>query len=460
MSRAHDFTQGNTLRHLIRFSAPIIGANLLQTSFQFADSLWVGNLLGAEALGAVAVSSVVVFTVLSFVVGMNNAALAILSQQRGRRDEAGLARYVNAFVVTLFALALALGTAGFVLSGTLLELLGTPGSIVVEARGYLQVTFIGILFLFGYNFISTVLRAIGDSRTPMRFVAVAVVLNVVLDPLFIHTFGLGIEGAAYATVVAQGAAFLYGAGHVIRQRLVPLRRPTLPAWSEVRTIFGLGIPSGLQMAVISAGSAAIMSVVTDFGSAVVGGYGAAQRLDSLIMVQAQALGIAVSSMVGQNIGGGNWGRVSRISREAVLFNVAVMGSIALVLVAFADDAIRLFVREAESVAFGARYLRTVALFYPFLGINFVLNGAVRASGAMYQVLALNIVSFWLLRVPLTALFADLLGDAGIGVGIGTSFVISSAVAYLYFRFGRWREKELFEEPVEQPRSEAPTPPAR
>ena len=137
-----------------------------------------------------------------------------------------------------------------------------------------------------------------------------------------------------------------------------------------------------------------------------------------------------------------------------------MGSVALVLVAFADDAIRLFVREAESVAFGARYLRTVALFYPFLGINFVLNGAVRASGAMYQVLALNIVSFWLLRVPLTALFADLLGDAGIGVGIGTSFVISSAVAYLYFRFGRWREKELFEEPVEQPRSEAPTPPAR
>lgn len=447
MARAHDFTQGRTLQHLVRFSGPIIAANLLQTSYQFADSLWIGNLLGAEALGAVAVSSVVVFTVLSFVIGMNNAALTILSQQRGRRDEEGLARYLNAFVVTLFALSLVLGVAGYVASGTLLDILGTPESILVEARDYLQITFLGILFLFGYNFVSTVLRALGDSRTPMRFVGVAVVLNVVLDPLFIHTFGMGVRGAAYATVLSQGVAFLYGVVHVMLRRLAPVRIPTLPAWSEVRTIFDLGIPSGLQMAVISGGSAAIMSVVTGFGGAVVGGFGAAQRLDALIMVPAQALGISVSSMAGQNIGRGNWARVDRISREAVLVVLAVMGTIALVIVLFAGSAIRLFVHDEESVTFGADYLRTVALFYPFLGINFVLNGAVRAAGAMYQVLALNLVSFWLLRYPLTALFAGWLGESGIGVGIGTSFVISSGVAFAYYRYGGWREKELFEQPA-------------
>ncbi|HLS24515.1 MAG TPA: MATE family efflux transporter, partial [Beutenbergiaceae bacterium] len=428
----------------IAFSGPIILANLLQTSYQFIDSLWIGNLLGAEALGAVAVSSVIIFTVLSFVIGMNAAALTILSQQRGRGG-GGLANYLNAFVFILFLLASALGVAGYFLAGTLLEILGTPASLLPEAQQYLQITFLGMLFLFGYNFISTVLRALGDSKTPMRFVALAVLLNTVLDPLLIHTFGFGVRGAAFATVLSQGLAFLYGLVHVTRRKLAPFRRPTLPTWVETRTILSLGIPAGLQMAVISGGSAAIMSVVTSFGGAVVGGFGAAQRLDSLISLPAQALGIAASSMAGQNIGRGNWGRVNQISKVTVLYNLAIMLTIALVLVIFAEPAVRLFLDEPEAVDFAVRYLRTVAFFYPFLGINFVLNGVVRAAGAMYQVLALNIISFWVLRYPLTAAFSNWLGERGIAVGIGTSFVISSLFAVLYFRFGKWREKELFEE---------------
>lgn len=129
----------------------------------------------------------------------------------------------------------------------------------------------------------------------------------------------------------------------------------------------------------------------------------------------------------------------------MLINLAVMISIALLMVALAPHAIRLFVQEEESVTFGASYLRTVAVFYPFLGINFVLNGAVRASGAMYQVLVLNIISFWLLRYPLTSLFAAWRGESGIALGIGVSFVISSIFAWAYFRFGRWKTLELFDD---------------
>lgn len=205
-----DFTSGALLKQLVTFSGPIMVANLLQASYQLVDNLWVGNLLGAQALGAVAISSTLIFTVLSFVIGMNNAALTILSQQRGRRDEAGLKRYLNAFVVILFAGSLVLGAAGFFLSDLLLQVMGTPGEILASAREYLQITFLGMVFLFGYNFISTVLRAMGDSKTPMRFVTLAVILNAVLDPVFIHTFGWGIRGAAVATVVSQGAAFVYG----------------------------------------------------------------------------------------------------------------------------------------------------------------------------------------------------------------------------------------------------------
>lgn len=439
----HDFTQGNTLKHLVTFSAPIMLANLLQASYQFADSLWIGNLLGAEALGAVAVSSVISFTALSLVIGMNNAALTILSQQKGRQDESGLRRYLNAFVVVLFILGLAMGIAGYLLSGAMLNLLGTPDSLIVQAKEYLQITFLGMLFLYGYNFIAMVLRALGDSRTPMRFVFVAVVLNIVLDPLFIHTFDLGVRGAAIATVLSQGAAFVYGLIYILRKRLAPFQVPTLPSWSEIRTILNLGIPAGLQMAFISGGSAAIMSVVTSFGGEVVGGFGAAQRLDSLIMLPAQALGVAVSSMAGQNIGSGNWPRVAQVTRVAVVYNLAIMVALATIMVIFAEPAVRLFTDEPEALSFGSQYLRTIAFFYPFLGINFVLNGTVRASGAMYQVLALNIISFWLLRYPLTALFAYLFNERGVALGMGASFVVSSIVAYLYYRFGKWRDRELF-----------------
>lgn len=442
MKKQHDFTQGNILRQMLIFSGPILLTNLLQTSYQFIDSLWVGNLLGATALGAIGVSGTILFTVLAFIIGLNNAALAILSQQKGVGGEEGIKRYLNAFVVLMTAIALVMGIFGYIFTEPMLNLLGTPESMLDNAKVYLRINFLGILLLFGYNFISTVMRALGDSRTPLRFVTVAVVANVILDPLFISVFGWGIAGAGYATVVSQGIAFIYGFTYLKRHKLAPFTVPTMPAWREIRLILNLGIPSGLQMAVISAGSAAIMSVVTSFGGSVVAGFSAAQRLDNVIMLPAHALGTASTSMAGQNIGTRNWDRVHTIAKYGVLFNFLIMFAIGLFVLLFAELGIKLFIRDEAAVDFGRKYLRVVALCYPFLGINFILNGIVRASGAMYQVLILNILSFWVLRYPLTWLFSNQFGSIGIAVGIGTSFIISSGFAFLYFRFGKFREKDL------------------
>ena len=277
-------------------------------------------------------------------------------------------------------LALALGTIGFAASEAILAWMGTPQALMPEATVYLQINFAGVLFVFGYNFISTVLRALGDSRTPLRFVFAAVVLNAVLDPLLIAGFHLGIQGAAYATVVSQSLAFIYGLIVILRRRLAPFTVPHLPKLSEIKLIFRLGIPAGLQMMVISAGSMA-MSVVNSFGEGVVAGYGAAQRLDSILMIPAQALGMAVNSMAGQNIGAKLWQRVHQIAKYGLMLNLGIMLSVAVLLVAFADIGIRLFVAEETALRFGADYLRILAFLYPFLGINFVLNGIVRASGS-------------------------------------------------------------------------------
>ncbi|MDO5359483.1 MAG: MATE family efflux transporter [Jeotgalicoccus sp.] len=442
-SSKNDFTTGPILKPLIIFSAPIMLANLLQTSFQIVDSLWVGNILGAEALGAVAIATTILVTILSFILGLNNAALTILSQQHGRKDDEGLKRYLNAFIVIMTVMSVVFAVIGYIFAESLLGIIGTPDDILDMTASYLQISLLGMFFLFGYNFINTVFRALGDSKTPLRIVFIAVILNAVLSPLFMIVFDLGIQGAALATVGSQTIAFLYSVYLAVKRKLVPFKMPSIPARYEVGLILKLGIPAGLQMGVIHAGIAAILSVVTQFGADSVAGFSAAQRLDSLIMLPAMALGTAVNAMAGQNIGIQQWSRVKQIARYAALYNFGLMLSIAAVVIIFAEAGIRMFIQDEAAVEFGTNYLRIVALCYPFLGLNFVLNGIVRASGAMYQVLILNIISFWILRYPVSALFASYFGEIGVGMGMGVSFIISSIFAYLYYKFGKWREKELF-----------------
>lgn len=444
-STSFDFTEGSIPKKMMFFAVPIFLSNLLQSSYQFIDSLWIGNLLGSTALASVAISGPIIFTILSFIIGINNATLTVLSQHKGARDEEGLKESLNAFVVVLGCLSIVFGIVGYFLSGALLHLLNAPVNVFGLARSYLQINFIGIIFLFGYNFINTVLRALGNSKTPIRFVALAVILNAVLDPLLIRVVGLGIQGAAIATVLAQGTAFIYGLWYSIKKAGVPFQKPSKPKKKYFGMLFKLGVPSGFQMMSISAGSAAITGVVAHFGGSVLAGYGAASRMSNLIMLPATTLGQTVNSMSGQNIGANKWPRVTSIVKTGLVYIISVSLLIGILVFAFSGPLIRLFVQEPSTVHFGSVYLKVIAFFYLFLGINFILNNVVRAAGAMFQALALNIISFWILRFPLTFLFSKWVGPEGLAWGMGVSFIISSIVATLYFWKGRWREIKLLDD---------------
>ena len=438
-----DFTTGSVPRQLYRFSLPILLTNFLQMLMPLISSLWVGNLLGSAAFATVTIATTVVTLVLAFVIGMNNATLTIFAQLKGRNEPSEIRTYLSTFVVILLLLSLLTAVAGYALVRPLLQILNVPDAILGTAVQYLRISFLGILFLVGYNFIGSVLRAFGDSRTQLRFVLVATALNAALAPLLIVGLGLDVAGAAYATVLAQAAAFLYSLGWLKRkfgQLSFELQRPRL---SQARKILELGIPSGAQMIVIYAGMTVILAIVNTFGESVVAGFGAAQRLDTLILLPAIALGIAVNAMAAQNIGNGNWQRVARITRVGIGFNLGVMLAITGILFVFAEPLVRLFIQEPHSVAFGSSYLKIIALFYPFIGLNFILNGVVRGSGAMLQVLLLNIVSLWLLRVPLTYAATSLFGESGVALGMGLSFLISCLFSAAYYRWGGWRSKRLF-----------------
>ncbi|HET7616699.1 MAG TPA: MATE family efflux transporter, partial [Bacillales bacterium] len=362
MSGNYDFTEGGLLKKMLFFSGPIFLANLLQVSYQIVDSLWVGNLLGASALAAVSLSTTLTFTVLSFIIGMNRASLTILSQQKGSKNEQRLKESLNAFTVILGSLSILLGAAGFVFVEPLLALLGTPASVFPLAEQYLQLTFLGIPFLFGYNFISTVLRSLGDSKTPVRFVILAVVLNAVLDPLFISAFGLGIAGAALATIASQGVAFCYGLFVSLKGQRAPFTVPHVPERRYLKAIFKLGIPGGLQTVAISGGSAAIIGVVAVFGDTVLAGYGASQRIGRLVMIILMTLGTAVNSMAGQNIGAGKWERVGELRKFGLLVMLAASLLMSVIVYFSSGFLVRMFVDDPGTVSYGAAYLRAIAFF--------------------------------------------------------------------------------------------------
>ncbi len=440
---AEDFTKGSIPRQLLWFAFPILLTNLLQTSMLLINSLWVGNLLGSTEFAAVTVGTTVMAVVLAFIFGLNNATLTIFGQLHALNNLDNIKSYLSAFVLVLLTLSLAIGLAGYLLIRPLLTLLNTPAAVMDPASIYLRINFLGILFLVGYNFIGTALRAFGDSRTPLYFVLLATVLTVVLGPLFIAGLNLGIAGAAYAFVMAQALALIYGMVFLSVKFKHHTFRIKVPKWVEIKTILELGVPSAMQMIVISAGITVILSLVNTLGADAVAGFGAAQRLDSIILLPGIALSTAVNVMAAQNIGVQKWQRVSKITQTGIMFSTLIMLLVATVIFVSAETLVRFFIQDEGSVAFGTTYLKTIAFFYPFIGLNFIFNGVVRGSGAMTQVLVLNIISLWLLRVPLAYTATAWFGDIGVSLGIGVSFVLSCIFSGLYYHFGRWRTKEIF-----------------
>lgn len=438
-----DFTEGSIARKLCLFSFPIMLTNLLQAGTHLINSLWVGNLLGSTAFAAITVGTMVMTLVLAFVIGINNATLTIVAQLRGADDPDSTNAYLSTFVIILLALSLTIGLSGFFLADPILKLLNTPAAIADASRTYLRINFVGTFLLVGYNFIGTVLRAFGDSKTPFYFVLMATLLTAVLAPLFITVLDLGIAGAALALVLAQATAFAYSLIYLARRFPHHTFRLRPPKFVEVKTILELGVPSGIQMVVIYAGMTVILSLVNSLGADAVAGFGAAQRLDSIILLPALALGTAVNAMAAQNIGAKKWDRVQETSRIGLIYNTAVTLLIATLLFVWAEPLVKLFIRDEGAVSFGTDYLKTIAFFYPFIGLNFIFNGIVRGSGAMFQILVLNIISLWILRIPLAYFATAMIGERGVALGIGISFFLSFLFSYGYYRWGGWRDKVLF-----------------
>lgn len=439
-----DFTVGSIPKHLLNFAIPLFIGNILQAFYNTVDSIWVGKYLGPEALAAVSVCSPVVFVMIAMVTGLTMATTVMIAQYKGAKNSAMVKKTVGNTMFLLTIAAVIMTIIGICFRKTILTLIGTPVESMDMASGYLLITSAGIAFVFGYNAVSAILRGFGDSKTPLLFLFYSTVINIVLDPVFIFGLGpipkMGVNGAALATILAQGAAFLLAVRYLNKtNELLSIKINEIKCDPQVtKMLLKIGVPAGLQQTVVAMGHTVIMSVITSFGTSVVAAYGAANKIDSFFFLPSMSIGLATSSLAGQNLGARKYDRVYETMKWGSVLSISISAAMILLIYTVPEYLLLLFTDKTEVLEEGVIILKTLAMAYIPFGIMWVANGIIRGAGDTVVAMILSIVSLWVLRIPLAVIFSKYMGSRGIWTGIAISMAISGAISYCYYRTGLWK----------------------
>ena len=459
-SRQPSLTEGPIARTLLLFALPILGSTVLQSLNASVNAIWIGHFLGESALSAVSNASLIVFLLLTAVFGVSMASTILVGQSLGARNMIEAKRVVGTGVSFFVALSTLVSVFGYFNTAWMLEKLGTPADAMPYAVPYLRMVFVAMPSMYFYNFLMMTLRGAGDARTPFVFMAMSVLLDIALNPLFMFGWGpvpaMGTAGSGFATLISQSVALaallatLYRRKHFLRltgDELAYLR----PDPTILRALVFKGLPMGLQMIVISSSAMLMMRLVNGFGSQTTAAYGAATQLWTYVQMPAMAIGAAVSSMAAQNVGARLWDRVHRIARVGVAYNFLLGGSLIALIYVFNRGALHLFLPgDGEAIAL-AQHLNMIAVWsFLFFGVTFVLFGVVRSTGAVWPPLIVLFISMWMIRPPFAFALMPRLGADAIWWSFPLGSLASMLMALAYYRWGGWQRAHMLAEPVAAP----------
>jgi putative MATE family efflux protein len=446
-------TEGPIWIALVRLSVPIILANILQVGYQLTDTFWVGR-LSAQAVAAVSLSFPIAFLCISLGGGLPVAGTVLTAQYRGKGDEKAVNHVAAQTLLLCFLVSLLFAVGGFALAGPIMRFMGAAPDVLPSAVQFLQVTFLGFIFVFGFFAYQALMRGVGIVYPPMFIVLLTVLLNFILDPFFIFGFGpvpaMGVSGAAMATACTQALAMAVGLSLLIRGKGgVQLRwRDFRPDFRLMWTILRIGAPSSVEQGTQALGMTLMMMLVASFGTDPVAAYGVGTRVLSCVIIPAMGLSIATSALVAQNIGAGRIDRAERTNKTSCLISFSALTAAGLILF-FAGRSLAEFLMPQGGPAIdeSATFIHILAFTFGFIGLQQVLTGTLRGAGDTVAPMLLAIVSLWVLRFPLawvlstrTPLAAD-----GIWWAVAISIVVSAFITGIYFLRGTWKTRRLLEE---------------
>ncbi len=341
-----DLTVGSVGKNILRFAMPMLVGHMFQQLYTFVDQIIVGRFLGKEALAAVGASFPVIFTLIALIIGIATGGTIVISQFFGARDFTRVKRAIDTIFIVMGVFAVLMTVIGISFAEQIFRLINLPEELMPLATNYFTIYVSGLIVFFGFNGVAAILRGLGDSITPLYFLVISTLLNIGLDLLFIVKLGWGIEGAAFATLIAQGTAFIIAVFYLNRNHeLIRFDfRDFAFDWDIFRQSIRIGLPTGVQQAFVALGMMALMRIVNGFGTDVVAGYTAAGRLDSLAVIPSMVFAQALATFVGQNIGAGKIDRVKKGLARTLLMSSAVAMGITILIIIFKYPLMSLFTR--------------------------------------------------------------------------------------------------------------------
>ncbi len=439
-----DMTQGTPWRLILKFTLPLLVGNILQQLYNIVDSMVVGNLIGIDALAAVGTTFPIIFLINSLFMGIGMGASIIISQYFGAGDAHSVKKSVDTIYVSMFIAALPVTLLGLLISRPLLVLINTPADILQLSTTYMQIIFIGTLASFGYNINSGILQGLGDSRSPVTYLAIATVTNILLDLLFVGVFSWGVAGVAWATVISQVIAFAFGLYHINRHQ--SMFRLSWHGLIYDRAILfdsiRLGLPAGIQNMMFSLGTMVMQSLINSYQAVFMAGFNGANKIDSFAFLPMLTFSTAITTYVGQNIGAGRIDRVKHGLRSAMWMSLIVCVLICGLILVLAGPLMRMFTQDQAVVAAGEQYLYRVVPFYFLLAALFLLNGTLRGAGESVIPLLASMASLWLARVPLAYWLAAAFGRDNMFFSFPLGWLLGLLIVIPYYIKGRWKNKSM------------------
>jgi len=447
------FLEGPIGTALIRLAIPIILGNLLQTGYQLTDAFWVGR-LGAAAVAAVSVSFPLTFLVIALGAGLAMAGATLSAQYMGagRQD---MVNHVAAQTMMMVALtSVILGAAGYLLAPSLLTLLGVAPDVYAGALGFMRVSFVGIIFVFIYAMFQALMRGVGETRAPLMIVLGTVILNFLLDPLFIFGLGplppLGVMGAALATLATQGLAAALGIVIFLRGRhgIHLSWRGFMPDPVYIRRAFALGLPGSIELSVRGIGPMLLSFLVAGFGTVTLAGYGVGTNILQFVTIPAMGMSMAVSTLVSQNMGAGNIARAARVTMLGAMASFSILTAVGIVAYIFAPNLVAFFVpRAPDVISEGAQFIRIMCLAWGGVGVQLCIVAAFRASGNMLNAMVIALVSQFMFQFPLAYILSKhtSLQILGLWWSFPITNIAVAAIAACWFAQGGWKTTVLTEE---------------
>jgi putative MATE family efflux protein len=443
---------GPIAKTLFFFAMPVLLGNVLQSLNGSVNSIWVGKFLGENALAATSNANIIMFFLLSTIFGIGMAATILIGQSLGAKNVPQAKRIVGTSALFFVFLSILLTAIGAVFTPHILTWMNTPVEVMPFALAYTRIMFLGIPFMFGLNYIMTVLRGSGNSKTPFYFLLLAVFLDIVLNPILIFGLGpipkMGISGSALSTVIAQIISlvlllvFLYRQQYFLRITREELNLLRLDR--EILTsLIKKGLPMGLQMVVVSSSGLALFNLVNRFGADTAAAYGAATQLSSYIQMPAMALGAAVSSITAQNVGAGRWDRVHRTTMIGVVYNFIMSGVVAGIIFIFSRQALSLFLPAGGRAIEIGIYINEVTIWsFVLFGVYLVVSGVIRSTGSVMVPLLITFITLWLIRIPLAYYLANHYGQDALWWCFPASFTLAVLITFIYYFFGNWKKARM------------------